>query len=343
MSKLLLLLGNGFSIDFITSINKSPDINLSNLFALGHTVKFPGDKRPGFLSHQHCPSLWTLGARPTNETRESVELVEEIITCANMFSGIKDLDTRLGQGIYIDAYMELISYIRHLFICYNEKVSNMEISSFVNDSCAEWGWKSFFAKELEKHEQTTFITYNYDLWLERVLSAMNIDFSIVPVCAKTPSSGVSIIKPHGSIDFVMKNDQRQMFSISKQLDTNDIDIQSIECVKDDLASYRKSILIPPSGESFRHNTASWAAKLRETAINAAIEMRDGDEVFVCGISYGYVDRRELDELFINLNSNVKLTLINPTPPPSLNAVLVSLFKKYVVYTSSNVLGGNDCD
>jgi hypothetical protein len=56
------------------------------------------------------------------------------------------------------------------------------------------------------------------------------------------------------------------------------------------------------------------------------------------MSYWHVDRKELDELLINLNQRANITLVNPEPPKELNAVLVSLFKNYTAYTSSNVMG-----
>ena len=52
-----------------------------------------------------------------------------------------------------------------------------------------------------------------------------------------------------------------------------------------------------------------------------------------------VDRREIDELLINLNSDTEFTFINPVPPRDLNAVLSSIFKNYVLQTSSDNIGG----
>lgn len=71
----------------------------------------------------------------------------------------------------------------------------------------------------------------------------------------------------------------------------------------------------------------------------ALGINENDEVVLCGISYWYVDRRELDTLLINLNQDVNFTFINPAPPRDLNAVLISIFKNYVQQSSSSEIGG----
>jgi hypothetical protein len=69
MKDLFIILGNGFSIDFLNhlcvkdNLPAAGEISLSNLFENGELVPWPGDDSPGFLSYKHCPSLWTLGAR----------------------------------------------------------------------------------------------------------------------------------------------------------------------------------------------------------------------------------------------------------------------------------------
>ena len=67
--------------------NEKPNIDLSNLFSKGDTVIWPdGNQERGFLSYKHCPSLWNLGARPNMDKQAANDLIEDIITCANMIS-----------------------------------------------------------------------------------------------------------------------------------------------------------------------------------------------------------------------------------------------------------------
>jgi len=129
-----------------------------------------------------------------------------------------------------------------------------------------------------------------------------------------------------------------MYEINYQIDSSGVDISQITVGYSELSDYDKSFLIPPAGDSQRRQPDAWATKLRECAVCAVKEIKEEDEVFICGMSYWHVDRKELDELLINLNQRANITLVNPAPPKELNAILVSLFKNYIVYTESNAMG-----
>jgi len=157
MKKAYIILGNGFSIDFLSYYSQydptvADTIDVRNLFRLGDIIDTPWDDKPGFLSYKFCPSLWTLGARPGNSAQECNALIEEIITCANMFfdfvnepvqkeKRVEMLDSRKDR-IYLNAYCELIIYLRHLFSYYNEVISDADLAKFL--STTKWGWANFF-------------------------------------------------------------------------------------------------------------------------------------------------------------------------------------------------------
>ena len=346
LKKLLLILGNGFTIDFVNAITEADKqergIDVTHLFRFGDIVKFPDKGIPGFLSHKYCPSLWLLGVRPNHD--ECMSIIEEVITCSNMlfdYSNVKDEDgdktkSKLkvfdNPSLYIKAYCELIAYLRHLFIEYDRKIKKDEIIAFLNNG--EWGWSEFLRNASEKYDEISIVTYNYDIWLERILETMNIKFSI---CGFTGEERVNIIKPHGSISFIPKSGKQRLYSISYSFDSTSIGKEQITVSYDDLDCYDKSYLIPPAGDSSRRCFDTWATYLRQKAVTKAKQLKANDDVIVCGMSYWHVDRKELDELLINLDPEVNLILLNPHPPKDLNAVLVSLFKNYTVFTSSHVL------
>ena len=353
MKKLYIILGNGFSIDFLHYYAEidheiSDKIDVRNLFRLGDRIDTPWDDKPGFLSYKYCPSLWTLGARPGCTAQESTALIEEIITCANMFfdfvnepaqkeKRVEMVDSRKDR-IYLKAYSELIVYLRHLFSCYNDAVLDSQLEEFL--STTKWGWVAFL-KSLatsQEYNKITFVTYNYDIWLERILSCLNIPFNVKGfVEEKIPR--IEIIKPHGSISFVPKN-YSTTYSISYNLDFEGVSIDQLELKYTDLTHYEKGAIIPPAGDSMRLKvTAPWSQYLRNAAKNAALNILADDEVVLCGISYWHVDRRELDELLLNLNQDSGFTFINPLPPRDLNAVLISIFKNYVQQSTSSEIGG----
>ena len=97
-------------------------------------------------------------------------------------------------------------------------------------------------------------------------------------------------------------------------------------------------MIPPAGESGRYKLF-WSKILKEKAIEFADRLQEDDEVIYGGISYCNVDRGELDEQIVCLNSDVNFKIINPDSQNTFCAVISSIFKQYIHYTQSQVLGG----
>lgn len=81
-----IMLGNGFTIDFINKIKKTDCIEPSDLFKYGDLVKWPVNNEPGFLSARYCPNLWRLGARPGLNRIASYSIIEELITVINLYA-----------------------------------------------------------------------------------------------------------------------------------------------------------------------------------------------------------------------------------------------------------------
>lgn len=82
---------------------------------------------------------------------------------------------------------------------------------------------------------------------------------------------------------------------------------------------------------------SWIKVLREL-INQEIQLAgSGDKLVIFGLSYWHVDRNEIDEIFTRIHPNVEVSLVNPNPPTSLDAVLTSIFSNYIHYTNSDLL------
>lgn len=358
MKSVFIILGNGFTIDFLKNYNsflksknmKNVHIDVQNLFHYGEVLKTPWDSKPGFLSYKVCPALWTLGARPNKDVNEINALIEEIISCANMFFDfINDPDQKAKRlsminsnedRIYLKAYCELIVYLRQLFSWYNELIEDKLLKEFIAE-CSEWGWLSYLKKlDLKKYKKIIFVSYNYDIWLERILKCLNLEYSVFGFDNSTEFS-IEIIKPHGSISFVPEN-YMDRYNINYNIDVEGLKIEELVVKYDELTKYSTGAIIPPAGDSSRLQiTSSWADTLRREAIKKANELSyDNDSrVVMCGISYWHVDRKEIDELLINLNYETEFTFINPVPPRDLNAVLSSIFKNYVLQTSSDNIGG----
>lgn len=337
MKNLLLVLGNGFTIDLLSHLDINSNVDMINLFSKGDTVIWPdGLNEQGFLSYKHCPALWNLGARPYMNNTSASELVEDIITCANMISctGVEPQE----NNIYIDAYYELVAYLKHLFIQYNDQVTD---DNLLSSSILKWGWLDLIKRAYDNKEynRIIIITYNYDVFLERILRLHHLNFSIKGIDKR--ENKIVMLKPHGSISFThdTKN-ENALFSIRKTKDMYEASLSNFSIKYINLNdNYLINALIPPAGDSSRL-TYKWANEIR-TLVNEQVELiGEGDKVVISGLSYWHVDRREIDELLIKLaTKNVDTYMVNPHPPRALNAVLTCVLPNHITYTSSDLLRG----
>lgn len=331
MSRIALLIGNGFSIDLVKTLKIEDKINLSNLFAQGENVLWPADDKPPFLSYKHCPNLWTLGAKPNIDAVSATELIQEIITCANLFQQI----TISEKKIHIDAYKELESYLMSLFISYTRLA---DIPSLGDAELKDWGWRKYLEKVRDDKgvEHVDVISLNYDIWLEQLLKNWSIDYSVAAF--EPDSHKFRIYKPHGSIGFRSKKRMDKAAyainylnkSIDLSTDEFEIDLSSLDGLN------MTNAMIPPAGDSTRFSL-QWAKDQKNLAEESIKALRKGDKLIICGVSYWPVDRNEIDTYLVNVSSEVDVYMINPNPPKDLVAVLMTLFSKLSIFSNSNNL------
>lgn len=338
MKKLVLIFGNGLTLDLMGKIDekKKKNIDLSNLFSKGDCVIWPdGNKERGFLSYRYCPNLWNLGARPNMSVDEANDLIESIITCANQINNVDN--SIVSHNVYLQAYYELITYLKHLFIQYNGEISDDELRA---GSIEEWGWLKLLkrANASAEYEKIIIITYNYDIFLERILNLHGIQFSLYGM--DTVSKKVVLLKPHGSISFAHNTcNDKSTFSIRNSKDMYEASLSDFKVIYTNLSeNYLVPALIPPSGESSRL-TYKWAAEIREK-INEEIEdISDDDKCVISGLSYWHVDRMEIDELLVKIGKKkVKTYMVNPHPPKALCAMLTCVLPEHIIYSSSKWIG-----
>ncbi|HFK8542815.1 TPA: hypothetical protein ACG0QJ_001726 [Proteus mirabilis] len=338
--KVGVMLGNGFTIDLLSKMNKLNIIEPSDLFKFGDMVKWPATGEPGFLSARYCPNLWQLGARPGLNRTASYKIIEELITVINLYATLpaetlkkknQSSHTPLSN-IYIYAYQELVSYLRELFINYNEKVSCDELRDL---NC---GWKDYFMKlnEDDNIERVDIISYNYDIYLERLLHLLNINFDIPGI--SDGNSKFKIYKPHGSISFLYDGYlSKDNYNIQQELSLNNGEISKFKCRYEDLSLYMPLIpIIPPAGEAHRY-AQNWANSIKGSIESAMESYNTNDDFFICGISYWHVDRAEIDAIIRKINSDVNVRMINPGNVDGLNAILGMVFSSYVHHSSSDIL------
>lgn len=336
MSNLVLLVGNGLTVDLMNCISKLEKINTKNLFRNGDKVEWPdGSNEKGFLSYKHCRNLWNLGARPSMNDEEAQNLIEEIISCANTIP--KNMLDDKSENIYVNAYFELVAYIKQLFIMYDNEITEKDLSS---DGVVNWGWYKLLknAYNSSKYGNVYIITYNYDVYLERVLRVHNIPFDVVGI--EENGNKIQIIKPHGSISFCHRSiNDKDTYDIKRSSVLYEAELKNFEVKYEGLdENYSVYALIPPSGDSTRM-LFKWAEELRFREKEIISNLQENDKIIVSGLSYWHVDRKEIDDILTNISSKANVYMVNPNPPKVLNAVLTCIFDNYILYTSSEELGG----
>ncbi|WP_168190867.1 SIR2 family protein [Aquitalea aquatilis] len=306
---------------------------MRNLFANGHLVPWPGSSNHnGFLTYKNCPNLINLGLSPSATEKDIPVIFEKIITCANFCSYSASSQSEEQNSIYINAYLELIEYLRHLFI-WND--SKFKISK-EKKKASSWAWLKYLQKANNEYDKISIFTLNYDTFLERILTKNNIEFEIDQI---SPAVGKKIIiyKPHGSISFVSTRlmtttpDYRIGYNFKDPLTPNQIKIEY-----ENLNQYHLiNTIIPPYGDSSRYGH-SWSRLMLESAATSAETATD---VVISGISYWHVDRAEIDKILLSIPSKANITCINPSINPVFQAVLQSRFAKFQHYLSSSLLKG----
>ncbi len=339
--KVNLILGNGFTIDFLRYLSENgmataKTINVANLFADGSTLRWPLDGRPGFLSYKHCPNLWAVGARSFLTPAASMEILEKVVTCANVYSlkRTEVMGDKTGNG-FLHAYKELVSYLKYLFIHYNNQVTDLP------DEISNWPWARFLMQLNSDPdvEEIVVISYNYDIWFERILEKLGINFD-VPLLASKVGAKFHLFKPHGSISYQHKKSlPRESFSINYNSFFVDCPLSDIVISNTDLDRHTPiNFLIPPAGESGR-TSSTWAQSIRNECSSRVATSGANDLTVLCGISYWHVDRTEIDSLLNSMNSDMDIIHLNPSPSRTLDAVLNSLFTQYTHISSSHLLEG----
>ena len=332
--KYLFVLGNGFSLDLLSFLDKKSDIPLTNLFAYGDKLSWPTNDNNAFISFRNTPNLWILGVRPSGSETKNNQIIENVITCANAYYLKPKSGRTYGvddqRKIYIKAYKELVVYLKYLFVQFDKAVS------IDSNQIVDWTWSKVF-KRLHEDKAVSnvfFVTFNYDVWLERVLEALKIEYSVSGFEEENDLK-FTIVKPHGSISFMHKT-SLDMAAFDIGYDDGEIveaEMSDFQLKMDDLDTHCPVIpIIPPAGDSGRFNV-KWAMAQRDNAKKNAKSMVEEDNVVICGLSYWHVDRKEIDDVLLNLSEVLELAFINPTPPETFDAVLTSLFSKYEHYSS----------
>jgi hypothetical protein len=150
------------------------------------------------------------------------------------------------------------------------------------------------------------VSFNYDLTLERALVRAGIPSGRLGI---PDESGVPILKPHGSIDFITRAVPNH-----PGIRVTGSDFPQRRMETNELTGYRteRNLVLPLQDSHLRHHQAI-APGFGEWQRAAP----SFGHVIIAGLSYWEADRPEIDALLDGLQRATKVTLVNPSPPPEL--------------------------
>lgn len=181
------------------------------------------------------------------------------------------------------------------------------------------------------------MTLNYDVWLERILKKNAIAFTISNF--ESTNEKIVIYKPHGSISFAhVTSKVKDVFKVDYQQDIMDGKISEFSIKYDDLTALNSiNAMIPPAGDSNRLDF-EWASDIRKSILNVSENLKNSDELIICGTSYWHVDRLEIDSILTSIRSDISdVKVVNPNSPEVFNAVITTLFTNVKFFKDSSPL------
>ena len=308
--KFCLLVGNGFTVDFIgKSFNTSkPFSNFNNI-----STSF------GNLFYRINP------------------IVDEIkLLASEIGDDFKAIETYLKY--HRIGSMEECQLRRFLSIAYSKL--QIEIDKQENSN---WRWLIWLQNHIQELEFA--ISFNYDILLEHTLDNCNTEY--FRTGTSEIENGIPILKPHGSIDFDlakvhfestktnhnwlnMANEilsRQQVWNMTfSQVETDGI----VEIVqkKHWLLPRTQPDIIPPSQANY-HKELEWVKKGFLHYNDVAYSITD---LLIIGHSYSECDRNEIDYFLERLMPNTIVHIVNPQLVEDLIDKLESLNLEYRIIT-----------
>lgn len=190
-----------------------------------------------------------------------------------------------------------------------------------NYKFAEWKW----AKWLQQNKDylSCAVSFNYDLVLERALRSVNISYSRTG-SNEPPRNDVSVLKPHGSIDFDFPSGLLPgPYLFGKggyHTHLNNAGAVKILPKWEWLLLRTEADIIPPSVHNYQKKLR-WVQTIFNTYESKSKQL---EALIIIGSSYWYVDRPEIDFFSQKLPKKAKVYIMHPKPSEPLTNKIESL-------------------
>lgn len=286
MKKFALLVGNGFTLDFMSS----------------HDMKF-NSSRPlknfDSLDISYGNFIDFLPAIKNELLGQDINDFEAIANYASTHKVGSSEECQLRR--FLAASYSLLQL----------KLDDYDIS--------QWKWEKWLREN--KNNLICSISFNYDLVLERALKSARVPYSRSGT--NEVQKKVPIIKPHGSIDFDIP---KQGFKIPYQsiwnstFTLNDFGVVEIVPKWEWFLPRFEADIIPPSMENYQERL-TWVKTLPEVYNSVA---KDIEALIIIGSSYWDVDRPEIDRYLEGLPKTAIVYIANLEPEEVLLEKISSL-------------------
>jgi len=286
MSRICLLVGNGFSVDLV----KSLDLNLNSSLPISSF----GNNNITFDEFiNKLPSI-----------RDSLlPLVKEEEDQFAAISRFIEEGKALGESTFERRECDLRRFLALAYSKFQLEIDKINYSN--------WEWTKWLYRN--KKNLACAISFNYDLVLEKAIRLARINKGYKRIGVINEQGGIPIIKPHGSIDFEIP--ERFITFGSEEgvwdsmLARNDIGY--VEKVTYDNWSKARiqPDIIPPSQINY-HRDITW---VKDCFLSyPTITKTNGIDTFVIvGHSYSKVDQDEINEFIDNLDRKTEFYIVNP--------------------------------
>ncbi|MGE7716977.1 hypothetical protein [Priestia megaterium] len=325
MKKFALLVGNGFTLDFVETLGfhssfplqnfNNRDINYDNFLD-----KLPTVKNELFeISLGHIKSIQNY-----KDFMNRLPVIAPVMR--NAVAGKPTSDFEIIEN-YLSRnqhdYEKECQLRRFLAMAYSKL--QYAVDSY-EDQIRNWKWAQWITEN--SNDLKLAISFNYDLVLENALSFAGVTHRRIGTDELVGQ--VPVLKPHGSMDFdlpdfAIKCDTELRWDIVTGLN----DAQFVQTVPKSewFLPRMEADIIPPSMRNFQRHL-SWVDMMFQTFENQASEL---DAFIIVGSSYWDVDRPEINFFLEKLPKTAVVYIMNPRPNPDLIQTLSSLGLSYKIF------------
>lgn len=302
MNKILLIVGNGLSIDICRYLKL--DVDPSSPFSFDVPDPFDSSKK---LLDTLTRVKGMIKAHPNTTDFDIIQ----------SFVRSYQENNQENQWTHCE--------LRHYLSLAYSYANNILLNRWKDD----WRWAAWINKNYNKI--VGVVSFNYDLVLETTLKESSLKYYRLGSPEEDNSTGIPILKPHGSCDFDISSRASSMppqLRLRNLTFLNDSTINGrgrIEIVpKEKLLEPRTEADIVLPFEFSPQTQLTWVRQGYETVMRIA---KTVDTCIIVGISYQPCDRQEIDSIIDEIPPNTKIQTIDPKPNEELEEKLMRVSDK----------------